>query len=540
MKLFSGKQRHLVYRHRLPVRVMHWINFICLTVLLMSGLQIFNAHPALYWGHSSHFTDGGFFGTPFASIYAGRDADGNLSGTTRIGDAVYDTTGVLGASRAPDGTLQRRAFPYWATLPGPQWLAMGRHWHFFFAWALVINAALYVLYALFTGHLWHDLLPRRGQLRRIGRTLVDHLRLRFPKGDEALDYNVLQKLAYLAVIFILGPLIVLTGLTMSPAMDAAFPQLPWLFGGRQSARTIHFICAFSFLGFFAIHVAMVLISGAVNNLRSMITGWYGVDEEPEEARVVTVAPERRRFLALAAAGSGALLLAGCDRLSRTDSAQRLLQTAEGLTRHAQHLVGSPQDLAPTFSVADIDHVFRANGSTNPQDPHYQAMAANGFRNWRLLVTGRVARPLELSLADLRAMAPQTQITRHDCVEGWSCIGQWTGVPLEVLLDAAEPLPGAQYVVFHCADTLSGSTDRYYESLDLAEAYHPQTILAYALNGKTLPVAHGAPLRLRAERKLGYKMAKYVMRIEVVESLDRIGRGHGGYWEDRGYDWYAGI
>lgn len=541
MKPAADESRYLVYRHPLPVRLMHWVNFICLVVMLMSGLQIFNAHPALYWGQSSHFTGPSFFGTPILAIRSVRGPDGKLTGITQIGGASFNTTGWLGAAPGPDGRLRPRAFPAWSTLPGVRWLAMGRHWHFFFAWVLVSNALLFFLYSLASGHLREDLLPRRAELRGLGRSLRSHLGLRFPRGEEAERYNVLQKLAYLAVIFGLGPLVVLTGLTMSPYMDSVAPWLLWLFHGRQSARTIHFVCAFAFVGFFVVHMLMVLLSGPLNNLRSMITGWYGIDtDSPAQRQRELPAPQRRAFLGWAAVGAGSLLLAGCDRISRTAWAPRVLQSAETLTRDVQHLLGSPLGLAPTYSRADIDPVFRANGTTDPADPRYRALARDGFRDWRLRIDGLVGHPLALSLADLHRLPSQTQITRHDCVEGWSCIGQWTGVRLQVLLDRASPARRARYVVFHCADTMPGSGDRYYESLDLQEAYHPQTLIAYALNERTLPVAHGAPVRLRAERMLGYKMAKYVMRIELVESLADIEGGHGGYWEDRGYDWYAGI
>lgn len=262
-----------VYRHSVAVRLMHWVNFVCLVILLMSGLQIFNAHPALYWGKSSHFTQSGFFGTPILSMYAKTSPSGHVIGVTQIGHHTFNTTGWFGLSDNANGVAQYRAFPHWATLPGPQWLAMGRHWHFFFAWILVANAFAFFLYSLFSGHLKRDLLPRRDELRQLGHSLVQHMFLRFPKGKEALQYNVLQKLAYLSVIFVLGPLIVLTGLTLSPYMDSVFPPLLWLFGGRQSARTLHFICAFSFVGFFILHMLMVVLSGVVNNLRSIITGY---------------------------------------------------------------------------------------------------------------------------------------------------------------------------------------------------------------------------------------------------------------------------
>ena len=260
---------YFVLRHNLLVRIFHWINAVCLLVLLMSGLQIFNAHPALYWGKSSDFDH------PILSLTA-EDAGNGLKGVAQIGSRRFDTTGVLGASDV-DGVQTARGFPAWATLPGPQWLAMGRLWHFAFAWLFAMSGAVFWTYAIARGHARNDLLPTKRDIRRLPHEILDHLRLRFPKGKAALHYNALQKLAYVFVIFVLMPLVILTGLTMSPTMDSAFPGLLWMFGGRQSARTIHFICAFSFLGFFAVHMAMVILSGAWNNLRSMITGRFAIE-----------------------------------------------------------------------------------------------------------------------------------------------------------------------------------------------------------------------------------------------------------------------
>ncbi len=209
----------------------------------------------------------------------------------------------------------------------------------------------------------------------------------------------------------------------------------------------------------------------------------------------------------------------------------------------QRALLSPQALAREYSEADLSSDFKANGSTSPDDPAYVAHTENGFADWKLIVGGLVESPLELSLTELRAMPARTQITRHDCVEGWSCIGKWKGVRLSAVLKRARLKQDARYVVFYCADMLGDTgteADRYYESIGLEDAFHEQTILAYEMNDRTLPVAHGAPLRLRVERQLGYKMAKYVMRIEAVESLGGIRGGRGGFWEDLGYEWYAGI
>jgi DMSO/TMAO reductase YedYZ molybdopterin-dependent catalytic subunit len=257
-------------------------------------------------------------------------------------------------------------------------------------------------------------------------------------------------------------------------------------------------------------------------------------------------PHRRGLLA-ALASLGGLGLSGCDQLSTAPRFRSVLGGASSLTYRVQRFVLGANRLAPEYTEADISTEFKPNGSTDPQDDEYLDLADNSFAEYRLQVAGLVEKPLSLSLAELRALPSRTQITRHDCVEGWSCIAKWTGVPLSELLSRAEIKPDARYVVFHCADTLNDGSLvddpenlRYYESIDLVDAHHPQTILAYDMNGRTLDIPHGAPLRLRLERQLGYKMAKYVMRIELVRSFAGLHGGKGGYWEDRGYEWYAGI
>lgn len=254
---------------------------------------------------------------------------------------------------------------------------------------------------------------------------------------------------------------------------------------------------------------------------------------------------RRGWLAGAGATVMGLFTAACDKIGGSPKVIDGLAKAEDLTRRAQRLVTGRSALAREFTRADISPDFRANGTINPGDADYRALLENGFSDWKLVIDGLVEQPLALTLADLRAQPARTQITRHDCVEGWSSIGEWTGAQLGPLLEKARLKADARYLVFHCADTLDASArdntaGRYYESIDLVDAFHPQTILAYQMNGQPLPVRHGAPLRLRVERHLGYKHAKYVMRIEAVESFDHIGLGKGGFWEDRGYEWYAGI
>jgi thiosulfate reductase cytochrome b subunit len=261
--------RVLTYRHALVTRITHWINLAALVFLLGSGLQIFNAHPALYWGDASTFA------RPWVAMTAA-ERSGEPVGLTKVGPVLFETTGVLGFSGN-----EVRGFPKWTTLPGYRSLADGRRWHFFFAWLFVLNGLVYVAGNLANGHVKRDLLPNRDQLRpkHLLHEIADHVRLRFAKGEEARRYNVLQKLSYLAVIFVLLPVMVLTGLSMSPGMNAAFPWLPELFGGRQSARTFHFLSAGLIVLFVIVHVLMVLVSSPWNSLRSMVTGRFAIRSE---------------------------------------------------------------------------------------------------------------------------------------------------------------------------------------------------------------------------------------------------------------------
>lgn len=274
----EGEPRlRLVYRHSALVRTTHWINVACLIVLLTSGLQIFNAHPALYWGEISDFDN------PVFAITARKGQSGMPRGVTVLAGRELDTTGVLGFSQDGAGRGAARAFPTWATLPSWQSLAEGRLWHFFFAWVFVLNGVVYLLHGLLSRHVWRDITPSRRDLGRIGQTTWDHLRLRFHEGEEATRYNVLQKLSYLAVVFVLLPVLVLAGLAMSPRINAAFPELTSFFGGRQSARTVHFVAAFALVVFVLVHVFMVLISGVWNNMRSMVTGRYAIKTDQPNA-----------------------------------------------------------------------------------------------------------------------------------------------------------------------------------------------------------------------------------------------------------------
>lgn len=256
---------------------------------------------------------------------------------------------------------------------------------------------------------------------------------------------------------------------------------------------------------------------------------------------------RRRFLGLSAVSASSLVLAGCDQFDflgqRDNEVRNVLEKANDLTYRVQRALLGEQTLAREYSESEIRQGQRANGSTNPDTEEYLLLKENNFAGYKLFVTGLVETPTSFSLAQLQNMPSRTQITRHDCVEGWSCIAKWTGTPLAGVLDQVKVKPTAKFVVFHCYDNLGGGLSGavpYYESCDLIDARHPQTILAYGMNDAALPVANGAPMRVRIERALGYKQPKYVHTIELVDSFAMYQGGKGGYWEDRGYDWYGGI
>lgn len=265
-----------IYRHRFITRLTHWLNVLAITMLLMSGLQIFNAHPRLYWGQFGADND-----HPIIELSTNSNDAGDLTGITRIGPLEFHTTGLLGASNDADGDLSSRGFPAWATLPSYQDLATGRLWHFLAAWLLVLNGLIYLIHGLISGHVRKDLFLRREEVkpRHILKDIIDHIKLKHPTGEAAKRYNTLQKFTYLAMIFAVLPLVISTGLTMSPGFDAIAPFLLTLFGGRQSARTIHFICANLIVLFVMVHVVEVFIAGPWNEIRSMVTGWYVVKPE---------------------------------------------------------------------------------------------------------------------------------------------------------------------------------------------------------------------------------------------------------------------
>ena len=510
------------------MRITHWVNALVLLVLLMSGLQIFNAHPALYLGRKSDFDD------PILAM--GAVDDGGAEG--RHHDLrLRSHAPACRLSGDADSGYVSRGFPWWATLPGYRNLAMGG-----------AGTSSSPGCSRSTGSPTWPVEPgkraSRRDLLRLAHELRPHIwrlhpRARaahFPKGEEAQRYNVLQKLAYLAVVIVLLPLMLLTGLAMSPGMDAAWPWLLDLFGGRQTARTIHFIAARLVL-FVVVHLVMVVLAGPFNEIRSMITGRY---RRPAEETMMSRARRRRGFRRAPALAAAARRSSAAARSCPTRLGSSALE-ASGLT-YPRPAADRPRDARARICEAEISPDFRANGNTEPTIDGLWAPCRERLR--RLAAHGRRPRRGAARAVARRAArhAVAHQITRHDCVEGWSAIGKWTGVPLGQLLERARLKPDARYIVFHCADDLPNRhrADRYYESIDLVDAFHPQTILAYEMNGRR--AAHRPRRAAAAPRRAAARLQDGQIRDadRGGRGLAGIGGGRGGFWEDHGYEWYAGI
>ncbi len=353
----------LYYRHRLPVRIMHWINVVAFVVMLMSGLMIFNAHPSLYWGKQS------YGGAPrVLNIGAYRDEAGGLMGVTTVFGHSFDTTGWFGVSDNARGIAATYAFPHWLTIPSNYSLAVARRWHFFFMWLFIVNGLAYVIWSAASRHLSRDLAPSRRELGSIWQSVKDHVRFKHPKGEAARNYNVLQKLTYLSVIFVWLPLVIAMGFAMSPALNSLWPGWVDVFGGRQSARTLHFVAAFALLAFVALHVFLVVTTGVWNNMRSMISGRYRIgNRSTPMVEPVSKRRSRRGFLRLSMGALSAVAIAGCDKLGATPWFSKVLETGETLTRATQRLIVRLVMRWPRNSrEADIVGTFRSNGTAHPR------------------------------------------------------------------------------------------------------------------------------------------------------------------------------
>lgn len=481
------------------LRVSHYINLLFIGLLIRSGIQILAAHPRLYWNDNS--TPGkAWIKFTGKKIPVGKDVV-----YTSLDDEV---------SASP-----------WLALPGGKNLGIGRHWHFFSVIFWVLNGVIYIVLLFTTGE-WTWLIPTSWSIIPDAfHTFLTYITFHIPPASDFHPYDPLQQLAYAGVVFLLAPFMLLTGATMSPAVAARFPWYIKLFGGRQVGRSLHFLSLLAFIGFIIIHTSLILIVHFQNNIRDIVLG-----------------NEQANFGIAGSIAIAALVLVAIIYVwSTLYSAhhRRQVQHALGaVVDPTRHILLHGERSVQHYKEADISPYFWVNGAP-PTSEEYRALAQNNFRDWRLEVGGLVKEPLSLSLDDLCAMPVTSQITKHNCIQGWSGVGKWTGVCVTEILNRCQPLPEARYLVFTSYGLDEHSLDGknyypFYEVIDFELAKHPQTIVAYDLNDEPVPIPHGAPLRLRVETVLGYKMVKYLHSIEFVERYDNIRAGQGGSREDTMY------
>lgn len=481
------------------LRLSHYVNLLFIGLLIRSGIEILGAHPRLYWN------DGCMPGTEWIKFTKKKVPTGN--------DVIYT---------ARDDEIAITPF---LALPGNKNLGLGRHWHGVSNSLWLLNGIIYVVLLFTTGE-WARLIPTSWSIfPQAWQSLLTYLSLHIPPLSAFHPYDPLQQLAYAFVIFLLGPFMLLTGAAMSPAIAASFPWYIKLFGGRQVARSLHFLGMAAFAVFTVLHTLLVLVVHFHENITNIVLG----------------GPNESFGLAVAIAIIALLLVLGIYiwttwySLRHKRRMQVALDTFEAPIRTiALHNMASAQH----YKASDISPYFWINGAPpkSAESPEFLEMANNNFRDWHLEVKGLVKHPLCLSLEEIRALPGQVQITKHNCVQGWSGVGKWKGVPLTDILDRCEPLSEARYV--KCTSygldqfTYDGKPRQpFYEVIDMLLAMHPQTILAYEFNDEPLPLPHGAPLRLRVETQLGYKMVKYLRSIELIADYRSIGEGQGGSRED---------
>jgi methionine sulfoxide reductase catalytic subunit len=480
--------------HGFPLwlRSAHYLNLLVMVLMIRSGLSILADHPRLYW--NVHCTPGSEWArfTPLPVP------------TDRVWTAKDDA----------------RYISPWLALPGGRHtVGLARHWHFLLALLWTANGLFFVTLLLATGQ-WRRIVPHSWSIvPEALAVFVHHATFHMPaEPDGFYRYNALQHLAYFAVVFVLPPLSILTGLAMSPAIDSRFRWYARIFGGRQAARSIHFLLLLAYLGFIAVHVAMVVLTGLARNMDHIV---MGTDE--------TGIPG----LALGAAGIAVIVLACVASNWISRHRPRALQyAARRLVEGLMSVALDPLEPRAQYRREEISPHFWPNGKP-PTSEEWLALADDGFRGYRLRVHGLVENPVELSMEEIRAMGRQEQITMHHCIQGWSGIAAWGGLPLSKLVELVRPGPEARFAVFHSfGEGLYGG--EYYDCHGMADVLHPQSILAYEMNGRPLDRVYGAPLRLRVENQLGYKMVKWIRSIEFVAGVEGIGKGHGGKNEDDEY------
>jgi methionine sulfoxide reductase catalytic subunit len=480
------------FDYSVAVRVAHFFNILFLTLLVRSGIEILGGHPMLYW----------------------RDDCAPGSEWVRFTP-----------KRMPAGELwtaedEKQPYNPLIALPGRDHLGLGRYWHFTAVAGWTMTGILYVIVLLFTSE-WRRLVPTSLEIiPQAAGAAISYLQLRPPPGD---PYNALQQLTYFTMVFLVAPFQILTGLAMSPALAGRFPWYTRLFGGRQAARSLHFIGMLVFIGFTVHHTALVIAHGLVDGLSTITLGVHAPDAA-QAALAVT----------LTIFGLGVVVAVNIWATHGSLVDPRRMQT------RLQHIVDplmrvtlQPLASRQAYPPSAITAAPRPNGRA-PHDADWRRLAASDFTDFDFAVSGLVEHPLSLTLAELRSLPSSTQTTKHVCIQGWSQIVTWTGVPLSALLELAGPLPKARYVLLHTFDDKwehTGNREYFYETVDLELAHHPQSILAYEMNGVALPAAFGAPLRLRLENQLGYKMVKWIRSIELIEDYRTVGAGKGGWRAD---------
>jgi DMSO/TMAO reductase YedYZ molybdopterin-dependent catalytic subunit/thiosulfate reductase cytochrome b subunit len=481
------------------IRATHFLNIIFMSFLIRSGIEILAAHPKLYWNddcrHGSEWARFTKKEMPKDELWTSKDEEESYSSTI--------------------------------AMPGYSNLGLGRHWHFLNVILWILTGLVYVALLFVDWPEWRRLVPTSWDvIPGAWEALVTYLSFTIPPIPPGEVYNPLQKLTYFAVVFLLAPFQIATGAAMSPALSARYPWYVKLFGGHQAARSFHFLGLLAFLLFTIVHVFMVVIHGFGKEVAKMV---FGSEENAEAAIVITIVA----LFALVVLH----ILTTQFTLKWRRRAQHLLT---GVVDPVRKALFRRMTSAQNYSREEISPSPRVNGRP-PKSDTYERLAENDFKDWKLEVYGLVENPRSFSLEELRTFpTKQSQTTLHHCIQGWSYVAEWTGVPLRQIIELVEPLPGARYLVFHAYDEKSESepdpegSGYYYETIDFELANHPQTILAYEMNGEPLSIPHGAPVRLRVETQLGYRMVKYLRVIEFVEDFKDIGQGQGGWRDDNQY------
>ena len=475
------------------LRAAHFINLFCMFLLIRSGIQILADHPKLYWN------DDAKDGTEW--IKFGK----KIMPKDRLWTSMDEAEDVNSVIALPGGHHN---------------LGTGRRWHFLTILVWVLNGLLYVTLLFATGQ-WRRLIPTNWDiLPAAWQSFLTFATFHIPPESAFHPYDPLQQLTYAAIVFLIAPMMILTGLCMSPAFIARFPWYPKLFGGRQVARSLHFIGLVILLSYILLHVILVLVVHFFNNIGNMVFG--DPRYHPELAAAIASLGLVGIFVFHVVATKWTRRDQRSFQIYGDRILEPVLRALFGRLRSRQH-----------YDASDITPEHRVNGYP-PVSPEYRALAQLNFRDWRLDIRGLVKRPLSLSLEDLRRFPKQEQITKHNCIQGWSGVAEWGGVPMRDIMALCQPLPRARYAAFHAFMQAEYAPNCYYEVLTLDELRDPQTILAYEMNWKVLPEQHGAPCRLRIETKTGYKMVKYLRAIEFIDDVRRTGDGYGGYREDHQY------